>query len=229
MVLGGVGAGTGTIAGDGYGGYRAQLVETLREKGIRDLTVLHAIATVPRHRFVPESLRHRAYEDSALPIGAGQTISQPYVHARSLELLRLGRNDRVLEVGAGSGYQTALLAALAGTVLAVERIPTLAQAARRILDELGIRNTTVVIGDGTLGWRVFSPYDAIVVAAASPAVPTPLVEQLGPGGRLVIPLGDQETQTLTLIEQTPAGLRITPVSDVRFVPLLGQFGFRAEP
>ena len=115
--------GTGGLgAGDGYGGYRAQLVETLRDKGIRNLAVLHAVATVPRHRFVPDAVRHRAYEDSALPIAAGQTISQPYVQARSLELLRLCSTDRVLEVGAGSGYQTALLAALASTVLAVERL-----------------------------------------------------------------------------------------------------------
>ena len=123
--------GTGGLgAGDGFGGYRAQLVETLRDKGIRDLGVLHAIATVPRHRFVPDSVRHRAYEDSALPIGAGQTISQPYVQARSLELLRLSSTDRVLEVGAGSGYQTALLATLASTVLGVELVAELAKSAR---------------------------------------------------------------------------------------------------
>src|ERR1043165_4566146 len=125
-----MGAG-GLGAGDSYAGYRALLVESLREKGIRDLRVLHAIATVPRHRFVPEALRHRAYEDVPLPIGAGQTISQPYVHARTLELLQLSSKDRVLEVGAGSGYQTALLAELASTVLAVERVPELAQAARQ--------------------------------------------------------------------------------------------------
>ena len=138
---------------DSYGGYRSRLVEALREKGIGDLRVLHAIATVPRHLFVPEALRHRAYEDSPLPIGAGQTISQPYVHARSIELLRLKGTDRVLEVGAGSGYQTALLAALASTVLAVERVPELAHAARQALEAVGITNATVVIGDGTLGWR----------------------------------------------------------------------------
>ena len=125
---------------------RAQLVQ----RGITDSRVLDAMATVPRHRFVPESSRHRAYEDSALPIGAGQTISQPYVQARSLELLRLTGNDRVLEVGAGSGYQTALLAALASTVLAVERIPELARSARAALEEVGVGNATVVVGDGTL-------------------------------------------------------------------------------
>jgi len=220
-----MGAG-GVGSGDSYGGYRALLVETLRSKGIRDLAVLHAVATVPRHRFVPESLRHRAYEDSALPIGAGQTISQPYVQARSLELLRLTGNDRVLEVGAGSGYQTALLAALASTVLAVERIPDLARSARAALEEVGVGNATVVVGDGTLGWRAYAPYDAILVAAASPAVPQPLLEQLTEGGRLVIPLGDENTQVLTLVEKHGTEIHTTTATDVRFVPLLGQFGFR---
>lgn len=215
-------------AGDSYGGYRAALVETLRDKGITDLRVLHAVATVPRHRFVPDAVRHRAYEDSALPIGAGQTISQPYVQARSLELLRLTGNDRVLEVGAGSGYQTALLAELASTVLAVERIPELAKAAREALESVGVKNATVVVGDGTLGWRAYAPFDAIVVAAASPMVPAPLLEQLAPGGRLVIPLGDQEQQVLTLVEVRNGEVRRTTVTDVRFVPLLGQFGFNPE-
>lgn len=212
-------------AGDSYGGYRALLVETLRDKGIRDLAILHAIATVPRHRFVPASARHRAYEDSALPIGAGQTISQPYVQARSLELLRLRGTDRVLEVGAGSGYQTALLASLASTVLAVERIPELARAARDALADVGISNASVVVGDGTLGWRAYAPYDAIVVAAASPSVPAPLIEQLSEGGRIVIPLGNQDQQVLTLVEKEGGRVRTTIVSDVRFVPLLGEFGF----
>jgi protein-L-isoaspartate(D-aspartate) O-methyltransferase len=220
MVIGGLGH------GDGYGGYRAQLVETLREKGIRDLSVLHAIGTVPRHRFVPDSMRHRAYEDVPLPIGAGQTISQPYVHARSLELLRLKGSDRVLEVGAGSGYQTALLAQLASTVLAVERVPELARAAREALEAVGINNATVVVGDGTLGWRAYAPFDAIVVSAASPSVPGPLIEQLADGGRLVIPLGDQESQVLTLVEKRGEEVRSSSATGVRFVPLLGEFGFK---
>ena len=215
--------------GDGYGGYRALLVETLRDKGIRDLAVLHAVSIVPRHLFVPASVRHRAYEDSALPIGAGQTISQPYVQARSLELLRLRGTDRVLEVGAGSGYQTALLASLASTVLAVERIPELARGARDALAEAGIGNASVVVGDGTLGWRAYAPYDAIVVAAASPQVPGPLIEQLAEAGRLVIPLGDQDVQVLTLVEKNGGQVRTTTVSDVRFVPLLGEHGFPGSP
>lgn len=220
MVPGGIGE------GDSYGGYRAQLVETLRSKGIRDLAVLHAIQQVPRHLFVPESVRHCAYDDAALPIGAGQTISQPYVQARYLELLGLGGRERVLEVGTGSGYQTALLALLTETVFSVERVPALAQGARAVLEAAGIRNATVLVGDGTLGWRPFAPYDAILVAAASPNIPDPLVEQLAPAGRMVIPLGDREGQTLTLVQRDPAsGVRVTALGDVRFVPLLGRHGF----
>ena len=220
MVAGGVGA------GDSYGGYRARLVETLQRKGIRDLAVLRAVGTVPRHLFVPESVRHRAYDDAALPIGSGQTISQPWVQARYLELLGLRGRERVLEIGAGSGYQTALIALLCDAVFGVERIPALAQRARDALETAGIRNTTILVGDGTLGWRPFAPYDAILVAAASPEVPAPLVEQLGPGGRLVIPLGDRASQTLTLVERAGDQLRTRTVADVRFVPLLGEFGFR---
>ncbi|MGH7581476.1 MAG: protein-L-isoaspartate(D-aspartate) O-methyltransferase [Gemmatimonadales bacterium] len=220
MVAGGVGE------GDGYGGYRAQLVETLQRKGIRDLAVLRAIRMVPRHLFVPESVRHRAYDDAALPIGSSQTISQPWVQARYLELLSLTGRERVLEVGTGSGYQTALLAVLCDAVFSVERIPALAQRARAALEASGIRNVTVLVGDGTLGWRPFAPYDSILVAAASPEIPSPLVEQLAPGGRMVIPLGDRDNQILTLVRREGDELRSTTVADVRFVPLLGEFGFR---
>ena len=219
MVAGGVGE------GDGYGGYRSRLVETLQQKGIRNLAVLRAIGTVPRHLFVPASVRHRAYEDTALPIAGGQTISQPWVQARYLELAALSGRERVLEVGAGSGYQTALLALLADAVFAVERIPALAQSARTALEAAAIRNVTVLVGDGTLGWRPFAPYDAILVAAASPEIPAPLVEQLAPGGRLIIPLGDRGTQILTVAQWVGDALRTSTVADVRFVPLLGQFGF----
>jgi protein-L-isoaspartate(D-aspartate) O-methyltransferase len=220
MVAGGVGE------GDGYGGYRARLVETLQRKGIRDLAVLRAVRMVPRHLFVPESVRHRAYDDAALPIGSSQTISQPWVQARYLELLSLTGRERVLEIGTGSGYQTALLAVLCEAVFSVERIAGLAQGARETLAAADIRNVTVLVGDGTLGWRPFAPYDAILVAAASPEIPGPLVEQLAPGGRMVIPLGDRANQTLTLVRREGDGLRTTTVADVRFVPLLGEFGFR---
>jgi len=222
MVPGGVGE------GDSYGGYRSRLVDVLRRKGVRDLAVLRAVQMVPRHLFVPESVRHRAYDDTALPIGSGQTISQPFVQARYLELIGLTGKEKVLEIGTGSGYQTALLALLASMVFSVERVPHLAQGARAALAAAGIRNVTVLVGDGTLGWRPFAPYDAILVSAASPEVPAPLVEQLAIGGRMVIPLGDRDAQVLTLVERTGEGVRTSTIGDVRFVPLLGEFGFREE-
>jgi len=220
MVAGGVGE------GDSYGGYRTRLVETLQRKGVRDLTVLRAIRMVPRHLFVPESVRHRAYDDVALPIANGQTISQPYVQARYLELINLSGQEKVLEIGTGSGYQTALLSLVASMVFSVERVAGLAQSARAALTAAGVRNVTVLVGDGTLGWRPFAPYDAILVSAASPEVPAPLVDQLAPGGRMVIPLGDRSSQTLTLVERHADGLRSSTVADVRFVPLVGEFGFQ---
>ena len=214
--------------GDSYGGYRGKLVEVLRRKGVHDLAVLRAVRMVPRHLFVPESVRHRSDDDTALPIGSGQTISQPFVQARYLELIGLTGKEKVLEIGTGSGYQTALLAVLASMVFSVERVPQLAQSARAALANAGIRNVTVLVGDGTLGWRPFAPYDAILVSAASPEVPAPLVEQLAIGGRMVIPLGDKEAQTLTLVERVEDGVRTSTIADVRFVPLVGEFGFRDE-
>src|SRR5947199_7770686 len=214
--------------GDTYGGYRARLVETLRVQGIRDLAVLKAFAEIPRHLFVPEAVRHRAYEDVALPIGNGQTISQPFTQARYLEALRLKGRERVLEIGTGSGYQTALLGALASTVFSVERVEALAIAAQRALREAGIANVSVLLGDGTLGWSAYAPYDAILVAAGGPEVPPPLVEQLAPNGCLLIPLGEQGAQTLTLVQRVGHGgheVRLPPLGEARFVPLLGEHGF----
>lgn len=215
----------GLASSDSYGGYRARLVEQLREKGIRDLAVLHAVAETPRHLFVPEAVRHQAYEDRALPIGGGQTISQPFTQARYLEALRLKTSDRVLEVGTGSGYQTALLGQLAGQVFSVERVRSLAETALAALRAAGVRNVSVLIGDGTLGWSDYAPYDAILVAAGGPDVPPPLVEQLAPGGRLLIPLGERGGQTLTLIERTEGGLTRRALGPALFVPLLGEHGF----
>jgi len=212
---------------DSYGGYRTRLVETLREKGIRDLAVLKAVAEVPRHLFVPESLRRQAYDDTSLPIGNGQTISQPSTQARSLEALRLTGREKVLEIGLGSGYQTALLCQLAGQVFAVERIPALAVAAREALAAAGMRIASILVGDGTLGWRAYAPYDAMVVAAASPEVPQPLLEQLAPNGRLLLPLGPRDAQVLTLVTLGETGPVLTPLTDARFVPLLGRHGFDA--
>lgn len=213
---------------DSYGGYRAQLVETLRSKGIRDPAVLRAVGEVPRHLFVPEGVRHRAYEDSALPIASGQTISQPYVQARSLEVAGLTGKEKVLEIGTGSGYQTALLGSLASMAFSVERVESLARAARAALESAGTRNVTVLVGDGTLGWKPYAPYDAIIVSAASPDVPQPLLDQLAPEGKLVIPLGDRDYQTLTLVQRAGGEFRRTSLGDVRFVPLLGQFGFNSS-
>jgi protein-L-isoaspartate(D-aspartate) O-methyltransferase len=212
---------------DGYAGYRSALVETLQQKGIHDMAVLRAVATVPRHRFVPDSLVTRAYDDAALPIGQGQTISQPYVQARSCELLKLTGRERVLEIGTGSGYQTALLAMLAESVFSIERLPDLARHAREVLRETGYNNVSVIHADGTLGFKPSAPYQGIIVAAGSPGVPQPLVEQLTPGGRMVIPLGGHDSQVLTLVErqQEGPGYDQTSVNDVRFVPLLGQFGW----
>jgi protein-L-isoaspartate(D-aspartate) O-methyltransferase len=214
-------------AGDSHAGYRARLVETLRAHGIRDLAVLKAFAETPRHLFVPAAVRHRAYDDAALPIGNGQTISQPFTQARYLEALRLVGRERVLEVGTGSGYQTALLAALADQVFSVERVRALALAAQRALSEAGVPNVSVLVGDGTLGWSDYAPYDAIVVAAGGPEIPPPLLEQLAPGGRLLVPLGERGAQTLTLVERDGATIRRTPLGEARFVPLVGEHGFDA--
>lgn len=217
------------MTGDSYGGYRSQLVAELSGKGIRDLAVLRAVSLVPRHLFVPESIRHRAYEDSALPIGAGQTISQPWVQARSLELARLTGGERVLEVGTGSGYQTALLAYCVAQVFSVERLPALARTAKATLAGAGISNVSLMVGDGTLGWRPYAPFNVILVAAASPEIPRPLIEQLGTGGRLILPLGDREYQTLTVVTKAGDGaITVRTQSDVRFVPLIGQFGFAGD-
>jgi protein-L-isoaspartate(D-aspartate) O-methyltransferase len=217
------------VAGPVDGEFRAsrrRLVETLRERGIRDLAVLRAVEATPRHLFVPTGVRHRAYEDSALPIGNGQTISQPSIHARYLELLKLTGHERVLEVGTGSGYQTVLLAHLAAQVFSIERIPALLNGARDAITRAGVRNVSLLLGDGTLGWREYSPYDAILVSAAAPSVPQPLLDQLAEKGRLLIPLGGQDVQTLAVITKRDGKVHREDVLPVRFVPLLGTHGWQ---
>lgn len=200
---------------------RRRLIERLREQGIDDLAVLHAFDAVPRHLFVPEALRHQAYRDTALPLGGGQTISRPLTHALALQALRLSERERVLEVGAGSGFQTALLARLAERVYAVERRPELVRRARDTLTALGFRNVTLRTGDGSLGWREHAPFQAIVVSAASEEPPPALLEQLAPGGRLVAPLGPADAQQLVLVRRDRAGrLRRRTLARARFVPLL---------
>jgi protein-L-isoaspartate(D-aspartate) O-methyltransferase len=206
-------------------GARERLVEVLREKGIRDLAVLRAFEKTPRHAFVPSGLRHRAYEDSPLPIGNGQTISQPWVHARYLELLELTGRERVLEVGTGSGYLTVLLAHLVDQVFSIERIPALMRQAREAVQLAGVRNVSFLLGDGSIGWREYAPFDAILVGAGAPAVPQPLVDQLAEGGRLLVPVGDREEQRLVMARREGGTMRLSEVAPVRFVPLLGSHGW----
>jgi protein-L-isoaspartate(D-aspartate) O-methyltransferase len=212
--------------GSEFRGPRRRLIETLQANGINDLAVLRAFDLVPRHAFVPTGVAHRAYEDAALPIGNGQTISQPTVHARSLQELRLGGRERVLEIGTGSGYQTALVSHLAGQVFSIERVPALLDRARELLAQLDVRNVSLLLGDGTLGWRDYAPYDGIVVGAASPDVPQPYAEQLAEGGRLVIPIGAREEQTLCVFTKRQGALDRRDVGPVRFVPLLGAHGWQ---
>lgn len=211
-----------------FRGARQRLVEALRDKGIRDLAVLRAFEMTPRHAFVPTGLRHRAYEDAPLPIGNGQTISQPWVHARYLELLHLNGKERVLEVGTGSGYQTVLLAHLVAQVFSIERIPALLQQARENIQRAGVNNVSLLLGDGTIGWREYSPYDAILVSAGAPSIPQPLLDQLAEGGRLLIPIGDREEQKLMIAERKNGQLEMHDVAPVRFVPLLGSHGWGGD-
>ncbi|MDB4874128.1 MAG: Protein-L-isoaspartate O-methyltransferase [Gemmatimonadetes bacterium] len=211
--------------GGEFRGARERLVETLREKGIRDLSVLRAIEMTPRHNFVPTGLRHRAYEDAPLPIGNGQTISQPWVHARYLELLELKGTEKVLEIGTGSGYQTVLLSHLVAQVFSIERIAALAQQAREAIQRAGARNVNLSIGDGTVGWREYAPYDAILVGAGAPAIPQPLVDQLAEGGRLLVPVGDREEQQLVVVQKKDGKVTTRDIAPMRFVPLLGSHGW----
>ena len=208
-----------------YTGARRRLIEALRAKGIADLAVLRAFDLVPRHLFVPTGVYHRAYEDTSLPIGNGQTISQPSTHARYLELLGLTGRERVLEIGTGSGYQTALLSHLAAQVFSIERVPALLERARDVLRSAGVRNVSLLAGDGTLGWRDYAPYDAILVTAGSPSVPEPLAAQLADGGRLLIPLGGREEQTLTVVTRRGDAYEQRDIAPARFVPLLGTHGW----
>ena len=201
------------------------VAEQLRGRDIADERVLAAMERVPRELFVPEAFRDRACDDAALPIGRGQTISQPYMVARICEALAAGPNDRVLDVGAGSGYQAAVLAELAGEVHTIERIPALADQARQALAAAGYERVQVHVGDGTLGLPEHAPFGAIAVAAAAPEFPPSLYEQLEPGGRLVVPVGGRTGQELQLVVRSPEGPAVLRSVPCRFVPLVGAEGF----
>jgi protein-L-isoaspartate(D-aspartate) O-methyltransferase len=206
------------------------MVERLRDHyRITDERVLAAMADVPRHLFVPEALQGRAYGDHALPIDANQTISQPYIVARMTELLEADKSSRVLEIGAGSGYQTAVLARVAGQVYSIERIADLARQAQSRIRSLGIYNATVKCFDGTMGWAAHAPYDCILVAAGGPEVPEPLLAQLKAGGRLVIPVGSsRESQKLVRVVRTEEGFRREDHGSCAFVPLIGRYGWNND-
>jgi len=208
---------------------RRQLVEDLARKGIGDRRVLAAIGKVPRHVFVRPSLRGQAYRDYALPLSAGQTISQPWVVARMTELLGVEPEHKVLEIGTGSGYQTAILALLARWVFSLERVPELAREAIRRMRDLGLGNVKIQAFDGTVGWSEMAPFERIMVTAAAPQAPPPLLDQLAPGGRLLLPEGGRASQKLVVYDKD-AGGGITRRQDreVAFVPLLGRHGWAPE-
>ena len=219
-----------TAVRDGFEIPRQKMVDHLRgHYRISDERVLDAMNRVPRHLFVPEALASQAYKDNALPIAGGQTISQPFIVGRMTELLELKGKERVLEIGAGSGYQTAILALLARRVFALERINVLEVDAKRRLLNLGFRNVSMRCDDGTNGWPFYAPFDAILVAAGGPAVPQPLVDQLELGGRLVIPVGgDQRSQTLVRVSRTESGVISEDFGPCSFVPLIGDHGWKVN-
>lgn len=207
---------------------RLRMVEKqLVRRGITDEGVLSAMRRIPRHLFVEEAFRQRAYGDHPLPIGQGQTISQPFIVALMTSLLALTGREKVLEVGTGSGYQTAVLAEVARRVCSIERIPALAMRARALLEGLGYGNVWVRAGNGTLGWPDEAPFDRILVAAGGPSVPPPLFEQLAEGGLMVLPIGDQTSQTLTLVENAGGQMRMRACGDCSFVRLVGKYAWNA--
>jgi len=217
----------GLPSGDPWQLPRLAMVATqLRHRGIRDERVLAAMERVPRHLFVPADKQRHAYEDQPIAIEAEQTISQPYIVAAMLEAVRVGPEETVLEVGTGSGYQTALLAELAARVYSIERYALLAKLAEERLMNLGYTNVVIAVGDGTLGLPQFSPYQVIIVSAAAPHVPQPLVQQLGEGGRLILPVGGPENQQLQLVRKQAGSLATTLLDNCRFVPLIGAEGYK---
>lgn len=216
----------GTSKEPNYTVARLAMVRTqLQRRGITDARLLQAMREVPRHAFVPPEWRHEAYSDRPLPIGEGQTISQPFMVAIMTQSLALQGHERVLEIGTGSGYQAAVLGRLAAYVYSVEYLPALADSARAVLQRLGYTNVEVIVGDGSLGLPAYAPYDGIIVTAAAPRVPPPLLEQLTEGGRLVIPVGAAKTQELLIITRHGNAYPQERSVPCRFVPLLGQEGW----
>ncbi len=201
------------------------LIKKLRGKGIRDERVLEAFRKVPRHLFVDGAMYAQAYDDNALPIGSGQTISQPYVVALMTELLELKKDQKILEIGTGSGFQAAVLAQFSRRVYTIERHRALGESARKKLRELGYENIVFKTGDGTLGWPQYAPFDKIIVTAGAPALPETLAGQLGIGGRLLIPTGDRESQQLEIYDREPGGISKRVLGGVIFVPLIGKQGW----
>jgi protein-L-isoaspartate(D-aspartate) O-methyltransferase len=212
---------------DTFAAARKYMVDSqLITRGILDPRVLAAMGKVPRHRFIPPSLWDQAYNDYPLPIGEDQTISQPYIVALMTEMLELKGTEKVLEIGTGSGYQAAILAELAAQVYSIDRMASLSAQAQKVLDSMGYKNIHLKVGDGTLGWPEECPFDGILVTAGSPQVPRPLTEQLALNGRLVIPVGDRFSQTLTLVRKTKEGLKYEYHGGCRFVRLIGQHGWQ---
>jgi len=217
---------------DRYAKQRKKMVDSqIRSRGVRDERVLRAMEKIPRHLFIDEGLIDQAYNDNPLPIGEKQTISQPYIVALMTEALELKGREKVLELGTGSGYQAAILAELADRVFTVERLASLAQKARKLIESLNYYNVVIRVGDGTYGWREESPFDAIAVSAGSPSIPRMLVEQLAIGGRLVIPVGGRYSQSLiklTRLSENPDDVKKEDLGGCRFVSLIGEHGWKVE-
>lgn len=210
-----------------YERQREEMVKRqIEARGINDIGVLGAMRNVPRHRFVSEALRDQAYGDFPLPIGDQQTISQPYIVAEMTQALQLGAEDRVLEIGTGSGYQAAVLAEIAYRVYTIERIHSLLIRARRIFDELHYHNIITRLGDGTKGWPEEAPYDGIIITAGAPRIPDALIAQLAPGGRMIVPVGDQHSQELVKVFKDEKGIHRTNLGGCRFVKLIGEHGWQ---
>jgi len=210
-----------------YAALRKRMVdEQLTGRGIKDQRVLDVFKKIERHKFLPEDLHRNAYSDFPVPIGEGQTISQPYMVALMTECLSLTGQEKVLEIGTGSGYQTAILAELSKEVFSIERFENLAKKAKQVLEDLGYNNIKIRVGDGTLGWQEEAPFDRIIIAAAAPRIPLPLTEQLKENGKLVLPMGENFSQVLTVVEKKQDKLESSEVCGCVFVPLVGKYGLK---